>query len=69
MMAVLLKYVLYSRPVARLSDGLIPSLNDVTDSKNVAPDGQTIGGRMEKLCEGVAGDIRKCGNACEAYLK
>ena len=45
------------------------SLNGVTDAKKIAPDGQTIEGRMQKLCEDVAEDIKKCANTCDAYLK
>jgi len=44
-------------------------LKDVTDVTKIAPDGQTIGGRMQQLCEDVAEDIKKCANACDTYLK
>ena len=54
---------------ANLSDHSIFRLKDVSDPKKIAPDGQTIEGRMQTLCEGVAGDIRKCGNACDTYYK
>ena len=35
----------------------------------MAPDGQTIEGRMEKLCVKVAEDIKRCANTCDTYLK
>ena len=44
-------------------------LKDVSDPKKVAPDGQTIEGRMQKLCTDVAGDIKRCAGACDTYLK
>ncbi|KAF9644577.1 hypothetical protein BDM02DRAFT_928516 [Thelephora ganbajun] len=44
-------------------------LKDVSDPKQVAPDGQTIEGRMQELCEAVAEDIKGCANACDTYLK
>ena len=44
-------------------------LKDVKDATKVAPDGQTIKGRMQGLCVDVAGDIKKCANACDTYLK
>ena len=44
-------------------------LKDVSDPKQIAPDGQTIEGRMQNLCEAVAEDIKKCANACDTYLK
>lgn len=51
------------------SHRLVSRLNDVRDRKKIAPDGQTIEGRMERLCEAVAEDIKKCANACDTYLK
>ena len=44
-------------------------LNGMTDPKNTGPDGRTVGGRMQKLCEDAAVDVRQCANACETYLK
>jgi len=44
-------------------------LKDVTDVAKIAPDGQTIEGRMQQLCKDVAEDIKKCANACDTYLK
>ena len=41
----------------------------MNDSKKLAPDGQTIEGRMQKLCADVAEDIKRCGNTCDTYLK
>lgn len=55
--------------IARLSDCLTSRLKDVTDAKQIAPGGQTIEGRMQKLCEAVAKDIKKCANACDTYLR
>jgi hypothetical protein len=52
-----------------LSDRPTSRLKDVSDPKQIAPDGQTIEGRMQKLCEAVAGDIKKCANACDTYLR
>ena len=52
-----------------LSDRPTSRLKDVSDPKQIAPDGQTIEGRMQKLCEAVAEDIKKCANACDTYLK
>ena len=59
----------FFRLAAYLFDRSICSLNDVTDTKKIAPDGQTMEGRMQNLCEDVAEDIKKCANACDAYLK
>ena len=44
-------------------------LKDVSDPKKVAPNGQTIEGRMQELCAGVAKDITRCANTCDTYLK
>ena len=44
-------------------------LKDVSDPKKVAHDGQTIEGRMQKLCANVADDIKRCANTCDTYLK
>ena len=52
-----------------LSDHSASRLKDVSDPKNIAPDGQTIEGRMQTLCEAVAGDIKKCANACDTYFR
>ena len=41
----------------------------MSDPKKTAPDGQTVEGRMQKLCEAAANDIKMCANACDAYLK
>jgi hypothetical protein len=41
-------------------------LNGVFDHKKVAPN---MEGRMEKLCEDTARDIKKCANVCDTYLK
>ena len=51
------------------SDWPASRLKDVTDPKQTAPDGQTIEGRMQKLCEDVAEDIKKCANTCDTYFK
>lgn len=52
-----------------ISDKLTCRLNNVSDPKQTAPDGQTIEGRMQRLCEAAADDIKDCANACDAYLK
>ena len=44
-------------------------LKDVSDPEKAAPDGQTIEGRMQKLCANVADDIKRCANTCDTYLK
>jgi hypothetical protein len=44
-------------------------LKDVSDPKKVAPNGQTVEGRMQKLCVDVAEDIKRCANTCDTYLK
>ena len=69
MMAVLVQFVLRFCLTTDLSNWLTSSLNDVSDPKQVAPDGQTIEGRVQILCEAVAGDIKECANVCDAYLK
>ena len=69
MVAVLVQYVLNFHPTVYLSDRRNYRLKDVSDPKQVAPDGQTIEGRMQKLCEAVADDIKNCANACDTYLK
>jgi len=56
-------------PHACLSDWPTSRLKDVSDPKQIAPDGQTIEGRLQNLCESVAEDIKKCANACDTYLK
>ena len=71
MMSVLVQCVLHFRFAACLPDADGPNsrLKDVSDPKKIGPDGQTIEGRMQKLCESVAEDIKKCANACDTYLK
>lgn len=59
----------HPRATVDISDFLICRLNNVSDPKQTAPDGQTVEGRMQKLCEAMAEDIKKCANACDAYLK
>ena len=59
----------YSHFTTSISDRPASRLKDVSDPKQIAPDGQTIEGRMQKLCESIAGDIKKCANACDTYLK
>lgn len=58
----------YSRCTVRLTDD-VHRLKDVPDPEGVAPDGQTIEMRMQKLCIDAAEDIRQCANTCDAYLK
>ena len=68
MMAILIQYVLPS--TARHSpDRNVYRLEGVSDPKKKAPNGQTIEGRMQGLCDDVAKDIKLCGNTCNAYLK
>ena len=69
MMAVLVWCISHSRITVHHSDATTSSLKDVPDPKKIAPDGQTIEGRMKTLCETVAEDIQLCANACDAYLK
>lgn len=52
-----------------VTDRIAYRLKDVADATKLAPDGQTIEGRMQQLCTGVAGDIKKCANICDTYLK
>jgi len=52
-----------------LSDCPTSRLKDVTDPKRIAPGGQTIEGRMQKLCEAVAENIKECANTCDTYLR
>ena len=68
MMAVLIQYVLPST-VHHSPDRNVHRLRDVSDPKKVAPDGQTVEGRMQKLCVNVAEDIKRCANTCDTYLK
>ena len=51
------------------SDGPASRLKSVSDPRQEAPDGQTIEGRMQGLCEIAAEDIKECANACDTYLK
>jgi len=69
MMAVLVQCVPPSHLAACLPDRPISRLKDVSDPKQVAPDGQTIESQMKTLCETVADNIKECANACDTYLK
>ena len=69
MMTVLLESVLRFHAPARHSNWSPCSLNGVTDPQKKAPDGTTIEGRVQKLSEDVAEDIKKCAGACETYLR
>lgn len=69
MMTVLVRCVLYLHSTACFPDRPTSRLKDVTDPKQMAPDGQTIEGRMQKLCEAVANDIITCANACDTYFR
>ena len=40
----------------------------MADPKMIVPGGETIEGRMQKLCKAVADDIKQCANACDTYL-
>ena len=69
MMTVLLESVLHFPASAHHSNWMTCSLKGVTDLKKAAPDGTTIEGRVQTLCEDVAADIKKCAGACDTYLK
>lgn len=68
MMGVLIQYVIPSN-VHRLPDRTVYRLKDVSDPEKVAPNGQTIGGRIQELSASVAQDITRCGNTCDTYRK
>ncbi|KAF9781672.1 hypothetical protein BJ322DRAFT_1161455 [Thelephora terrestris] len=44
------------------------SLRGIADPDQIAPDGKSIRGRMQKLCEDVAQDIDKCAEVCDTYI-
>ena len=69
MMTVLLESVFHSHAPAHHSNWSTCSLDGVTDPQKRAPDGTTIQGRVQKLCEDVAEDIKKCAGACDTYLR
>ena len=69
MMTVLLESVFHFPAPAHHSNPSTCSLNGVTDPQKKAPDGTTIEGRVQKLCEEVAEEIKKCAGACETYLR
>ena len=52
-----------------LADRAPDRLKDVKDLTKIAPNGQTIKGRMQELCADVAEDIKKCANTCDTYMK
>ena len=68
-MAVLVQCVLCFLSIPSLPDRPTSRLKDISDPKQIAPDGQTIEGRLQNLCEAVAEDIKRCANACDTYLK
>lgn len=68
-MEVLLQCDRHFHITAHGSHPLVARLNLVTDPKKMTPGGETIEGRMQRLCEAVAEDIKECANACDAYLK
>ena len=49
-----------------LSDCPTSRLKDVSDPKKIALDDKT---KLEKLCEAVAEDIRKCAITCDTYCE
>ena len=69
MMTVLLESVLHFPAPAHHSNWMTCSLKGVTDPQKKAPDGTTIEGRVQKLSEDVAEDIKKCAGACDTYLR
>ena len=44
-------------------------LRTINGEDEVGPDGVSIKARMEHLVEQTAADIKRCANACDAYLK
>ena len=69
MMVVLVQCVLHPHLTAYLPDWPTYRLKDVSDPKQIVPDGQMIEHRMKRLCKDVVEDIKKCANACDMYLK
>ena len=69
MMTVLLESVLQVHAPSHHSNWRRCSLKGVTDLKKTAPDGTTIEGRVQRLCEDVAADIKKCAGSCDTYLR
>ncbi|KAF8529742.1 hypothetical protein BU17DRAFT_36449, partial [Hysterangium stoloniferum] len=48
---------------------VLVQLKNVKDVTEMAPDGTTIAGRIQKLSEDTEKDIKKCTNACDTYSK
>ena len=69
MMEVLLESVSHFPTPAHHSNWSTCRLKGVTDPSKRAPDGTTIEGRVQKLGEDVAEDIKKCAGACDTYLR
>ena len=69
MMTVLLESVLHFPAPAHSSNWSTRSLKGVTDPRKRGPDGTTIEGRVQRLCEDVAEDIKKCAGVCDTYLR
>lgn len=69
MVEVLLQYVRDLRLTSNFTHGPTSRLKNVSDPKQTGPDGQTIKGRMEELCEAASEDIKNCANTCDTYLK
>ena len=68
MLEVLLQCTRFPHYRARFSNREIRRLKDVSDPKQIGPDGKTIEGRMQTLCEVMADDIVNCANTCDTYL-
>ena len=67
-MEVLLKCVPHFTLTVHVPEQPTPSLHSLSPHEVVAPGGQTIADRMEKLCKAGADDIDKCAKACDTYL-
>ncbi|KAF8529736.1 hypothetical protein BU17DRAFT_79834 [Hysterangium stoloniferum] len=48
---------------------VLVQLKNVKDVTEIAPDGTTIAGRIQKLSEDTEKDIKQCANACDTYSK
>lgn len=76
MMAVLVRYVPYPfvlncppSPVLNHITSPTSSLRTIKSEEEIGPDGMSIKARIQDLVDATATDIKKCANACDAYLK
>lgn len=44
-------------------------LKDIRDPEHIGIDGDTVRGRLQRLAEDTAKDIKDCANVCDAYSK